>query len=86
MVTLVCGHRGARRPVTVFVAPWPLPPHYWPRGPHTTLDLNCRYCGLAPRLSDAGLRALLEVAAGQPRRRLDISRLDVSRLGSARLS
>ena len=75
VIRLVCGHRGVHRPVIVYEydGPWPLPPHYWPRGPHATLDVNCRYCRFAPRPSDAGMRALVELAASRPGAVLDIN-------------
>lgn len=74
---LACKGRRAgwrHRPVHVLVhdGPWPLPPDWSPRGPHSTLDLHCRVCGFAPRASDGGLRALIEMAAGKPGRTLYI--------------
>jgi hypothetical protein len=75
MVRLVCGHRGRRRPVTVFAYDGllPIPDSYAPRGGGATLELRCRYCGYAPRPGDKGLRALLSTAAGEPRQTLDIN-------------
>lgn len=75
MIRLVCGHRGKRRPVMVFAydGPLPIPGNYAPRGQSSTLELRCKYCGYAPRPGDAGLRALLAIAAGEPGQRLDIN-------------
>lgn len=75
MVLLVCGHRGHRRPVTVFAydGPVPVPRDYTPRGRGATLDLRCRYCGFAPRPGDWGLRVLLNAAAELPGMTLDIN-------------
>jgi hypothetical protein len=75
VVTLVCGHRGVHRPVKVYIydGPWPLPPAWQPRSPHSTLDLNCRHCGFAPRPGDDGMRQLVELAASRPGRKLDIN-------------
>ncbi len=76
MIKLICGHRGAHRPVTVFTyaGPLPLPADYTgPRGRGATLDLNCPHCGFAPRPGDAGLRMLLEAAAARPGMTLDIN-------------
>lgn len=72
---LVCGHRGKRRPVTVFAydGPLPLPEGYSLRGAGSTMELHCRYCGYAPRPGDEGLRVLLAIAAAMPRMTLDIN-------------
>ena len=72
-VRLVCGHRGARRPVTVFTYAGPLPPGWSPRLRGSTFELACAYCGFAPRPGDEGLRALIELAAARPGAVLDIN-------------
>lgn len=75
MIRLTCGHRGKRRPVTVFAydGPVPLPDGYTPRMPGASIELRCKYCGYAPRPGDEGLRTLLALAAGEPGQRLDIN-------------
>lgn len=75
VVRLICGHRGVRRPQPVYVydGPWPLQPGWSPRLPHSTFELNCRYCGFAPRPGDDGMRTLLEFAASRPGAVLDIN-------------
>lgn len=74
---LACkGRRSGKphRPVVIYAhaQPWPLPAGWSLRSPHATLDLHCRRCGFAPRTSDEGLRALLEMAAGNAARTLYI--------------
>ena len=74
---LACkGRRGARphRPRYLYVHtdPWPLPPGWTPRDPHSTFELNCPRCGFAPRPGDDGMRVLVEMAAGKPGRILYI--------------
>jgi hypothetical protein len=75
MVRLVCGHRGTRRPVTVYAydGPLPIPASYTPRGRSSTIELRCPHCGFAPRPGDGGLRILLTAAASQPATTLDIN-------------
>lgn len=75
---LACKGRRSRsgrthRPVYLYVHtdPWPLPPGWSPRTPHSTLELACR-CGFAPRTADGGWRTLIETAAGKPGRILYI--------------
>jgi hypothetical protein len=67
-IRLLCGHRDRlprRRPVTVYVheGPWPIPPGWTERPPHSTFELVCQYCGFAPRPGDEGMRTLIEMAA-----------------------
>ena len=76
---LACkGRRGWRTPgghrpeyLYVHTHPWPLPPGWSPRDPHSTFELHC-HCGFAPRTSDEGWRTLIEVAGGKPGRILYI--------------
>jgi hypothetical protein len=56
----------------VHTEPWPLPPGWSLRTPHSTVELVCDQCGYAPRTSDAGWRTLIELAAGKPDRILYI--------------
>jgi hypothetical protein len=76
---LACKGRRARsgrvhRPEYLYVHtdPWPLPPGWNLRVPHSTLELVCDRCGYAPRPGDAQLREWIEKAAGKPGRILYI--------------
>ncbi len=76
---LACkGRRSARphRPVYLYVhtGPWPLPPGWTLRAPHSTLELVCGRCSYAPRPGDAQLREWIEKAAAKPGRILYIDR------------
>jgi hypothetical protein len=77
VAVLACkGRQGGKphrpRDVYVHTEPWPLPPGWSLRVPHSTLELPCDRCKFAPRPSDAQLREWIEKAAGKPGRTLYI--------------
>lgn len=63
MISLVCRGRPEfkHRRVTVYAYDGPLPPPFEHTG--YSLDLLCRRCGYAPRVSNAELAALLMIAS-----------------------
>jgi hypothetical protein len=80
MLRLVCSNRGQHRPVVLLQVPAGLgattPAAGWWRS-EAARQLACKRCPRNPRVSGERMDDLLELAAGQPDRRLDLSFLDL---------